>query len=142
MPFLGDDLYNDTGAGQTAHRRLQPGHLDQFRIKLQNDTSDCTDDFFVEGDGSSAGFKVRYVSGGTDVTGAVVAGTFTTGSLGLGESENLILIVRAKASTHVGALKSVLVTATSESDSNQNDAIGAEVTVKSGAGDVDGSSVG
>ena len=138
--FLGDDIYNDGGGDQTRHRRLRAGHLDTFRLKFQNDTNDCSDSFFIDGDGSSGPFKVRYFSGGMDVTGAVVGGTFETESLSLGESERMTLTIKADDDANKGALKKVLVTATSEGDSGQSDTVGAEVLVTKTAGDQNGES--
>jgi hypothetical protein len=71
---IGNDVYNKTGAGQSVPATTAAGTSKTFAIKIQNDRF-ATDTFKASGPGSSTGFTVQYLSGATDVTSQVTAGT-------------------------------------------------------------------
>lgn len=148
--FLGNDIYNTTGAHQTKVRIVRRGYSDSFTVKLENDglmtdgervDGECTDVYSV---GSypnvrSPRITIHYWSGDTNVTHAVKAGTFMTGPLGPGESESLMIRVYVNPWVNDRPYqKKVLITATSEADPMLMDTVGAKVVVDTGAGDSGG----
>ncbi len=108
---IGDGIYNATGVDQALGGAAKAGKRLTFRITIQND-GNASGPFRVQADGASAGFGVTYLSGTLDVTGEVVAGTFTLGRLDPGQTAELIAKVKVKASASIGASTSRLVTIT------------------------------
>ena len=126
--FVGDGIYNLTGAGQTVTIRQTRGTTRSFRVRVQNDGVGA-DAFTVPGAGSSSGFQVTYAMGSTDVTSRVTSGTFRTVVLAPGASATLSLSVKVPSSTPHGRVKNILVVATSTSLASSKDAVLAAVTV-------------
>ncbi|MEO7987747.1 MAG: hypothetical protein ABI766_14545 [Gemmatimonadales bacterium] len=80
-PFLGDDMYNATATGQAAtvdnFNELERAFY-TFDVSIQNDGS-TADAFEVKATGTaSTGWTVTYFRGTTNITSAVVAGTYET----------------------------------------------------------------
>jgi len=137
QPYMGDNIYNNTGDLQTKSRKVRAGHTDGFQILLQNDGSDCSSSYYIHGDGNSPGFTIHYYDAGlTDITGAVEAGTYQTATLGLDQSLTLSMTIKAANGTPNGAVEKALVTALTKGSS---DTIGAKDTVSRRAGDAGGS---
>ena len=108
--FLGNNVYNTTGKGQTRSLTVHRNNTGTFKIKVTNDGF-ATDTFSVKGPGSSGGFTATYKDGATTITAAVVAGTYSF-SLAPGASKTINLTVKVGSGVSVGASKSWLVTAT------------------------------
>jgi hypothetical protein len=87
------------------------------------------DTITVKGAGSSGPFKVKYFSGTTDNTASVVAGVYSIDTLGPAASRIIKLEVTVSPSATVGAVRSVLVTATSTGAGKPKDAVKARVKV-------------
>ena len=126
---IGNDIYNTTGSGQTRSVTSGAGTTRTFVIKVWNDGA-TADSFFVKGPGSSAGFTVKYLkgsSGTTNVTTAVVAGTYKTSSLAPGSGAVVRLVVTLGATVPAGAVRDWLVTATSQRSAASKDAVDARI---------------
>jgi hypothetical protein len=80
-------------------------------VKIQNDGA-ATDTFSILGTKNSKGFSVHYFAGRKDVTKAVIKGTYQVKPLAPGATKLLKVVVQAKSTAKVGALKKVKVTAT------------------------------
>ena len=106
---VGNDIFNTTAVGQAVGGSAKAGKTLTFVITISND-GPGTARLRAQAAGSSAGFRVKYLSGSTDVTAAVVDGTFATGILGAGQSEVLVAKVTVRSSTVIGAKTSRLVT--------------------------------
>ena len=93
-PFLGNNIYNATGAHQTAIftdiGSTGPSFL-TFDISIQNDGS-AADRFTVKATGARSQWVVTYSRGTTNITSAVVAGTYRTPLLAPGA----IYVIHAK----------------------------------------------
>jgi hypothetical protein len=129
--FVGNDVYNATGAGQTRSTTAPPGQRRSFVVRMQNDGS-APDALRVRGCSASTGFRVRYFAGATgttEVTSAVVGGTYTVGPLAPNGTAAVRLDVTPAAATRTGAVQSCLVTATSTSAAAVSDTVLARVTV-------------
>jgi hypothetical protein len=88
-PWLGNNIYNATGAHQTAVTAVVPGgetagyYFYTFDISIQNDGS-AADRFTVKATGARSAWVVTYSRDATNITSAVVAGTYRTPSLAPG----------------------------------------------------------
>ena len=91
QPLLGDDLHNDTGAGQTAAGSAPRRGTVAFRVSVQNDGTE-PGTFEVQGQGSTNLFTVTYRNqAGTDITRQVVDGSYRVRNLAAGA----IRVIRA-----------------------------------------------
>ena len=85
--FVGNNIYNTTGARQKAtveNFNEVEGAFKTFDISIQNDGTRA-DRFKVKATGAATGgWTVTYFHGTTNITSAVVAGTFRTASLAPG----------------------------------------------------------
>lgn len=82
--WVGNGIYNTTGAHQTRIEKTYSPIVGQhyaFDISIQND-GNRVDSFKVKASGTAnGGWKMRYFRGTTNITSAVVAGTYRTSSL-------------------------------------------------------------
>jgi hypothetical protein len=129
--FAGNDVYTTTGAGQTRSVTAARGTVRRFVVRVQNDGT-VPDGFTVRGCSAAAGFGVRYLagtSGTTDITSAVVAGSYPVPPVAPAGSATLRLVVTVGGAAARGAVLSCLVTATSTAEPTVADAVLARVTV-------------
>lgn len=129
--FVGNNVYNATGAGQTTSTTGAPGGTRSFVVRMQNDGS-AADGFTVHGCAAAAGFGVRYFAGATgrtEITPAVLNGTYTVGPVAPGSSAAVRLQVTVGAATPSGIVQSCPVTATSTHAAPLADTVLAKVTV-------------
>ena len=88
-PWLGNNIYNATGAHQTAVEAcvcstFAFGWFFTFDISIQNDGS-AVDRYMVKATGAAtSAWTVTYSRGSTNITSAVVAGTYRTSLLAPG----------------------------------------------------------
>ncbi len=121
--YRGDNVYNTTGAGQTRTGSAPYGHSISFGVSIQNDGTD-PDLFLVKATGAAeSGYRVRYFSGSTNITKAVVAGTFKTATVATGSSALITAKVNVKSTAASGSSVTRLVTLTSVSDGARKDAV-------------------
>ena len=126
---LGNNVYNTTGAGQTRSVTTPRGVSKTFVVKVWNDGTSA-DSFVLNGTGSTSGFTVKYLkgtTGTTNITSAVLAGTYKTASLAPGNGVVIRLVVTVAATAPSGATRDWLVTATSQLDSSAQDAVDAQL---------------
>jgi len=119
--FVGNNIYNTTGARQKAtvenFNELE-GAFKTFDISIQNDGTRA-DRFKVKATGAATGgWTVAYFHGSTNITSAVVAGTFRTASLAPGATYP----IRAKITKGSGNMTR-LVTIRSVADPTKIDAV-------------------
>jgi len=95
--FFGNNIYNSDGSNQIAVANIARGGSATFQLKLQNDGT-AMDSFLLKGTASfSTRFTATYRSGSTDITEAVLAGTYPVNNLAAGASR--IFTVQLKASS-------------------------------------------
>jgi hypothetical protein len=127
--FVGNNVYNATGAHQTKSTQTARGSTVTFRLVLANDGF-AEDLIAIKGPGSGGGFTVHYVSAGSDVTADVTAGTLV---FGLAPDTEGALQVKVTVGPHVnvGNSRTWLVTATCNGVTPvAKDAVKAKVTAK------------
>ena len=130
--YLGDNIYNTDGSGQTKEQSIKAGRTATFHVIIQNDGT-ANDSFTVQGGGNSTGFTVKYylgTSGGTDITTAIIGGTYTVSNLLPGANQVVRAVVTVARGTAVGAVRDYLVTASSVADNSKRDTVKARVSVK------------
>ncbi len=109
-PFTGNGIYSPTAVGESRSRFVTRGKTGTFYVNFQNDGLVAAA-FKIKGTGGARGITVRYYRGGTNVTTAVKAGTYSTGSIAARGSLTLRVVVAVAASSASSA--SFLVKATS-----------------------------
>lgn len=125
--YLGDGVYNATGAGQTVATSIRRTQTVTFVVRVRNEAT-STDTISVSGPGSTPGFTVRYLVGTTNVTTDVVSGSFEFLDVAPAATRMLKVKVTVAANATVGAVKKVKVTATSSDRPLERDAVRAKVT--------------
>jgi hypothetical protein len=121
--LIGNNIYNTTGTNQTKTASKAPGTTVKFGISIQNDSA-ASDHFSVAASGPAiTGYAVKYFHGTTDITAAVVAGTYTTPVLSPGATWLITAKVKVKSTAAVGSSVTRLVTVTSVADSAKLDAV-------------------
>jgi len=124
-PFLGNNIYNATGAHQTAIftdiGSTGPSFL-TFDISIQNDGS-AADRFTVKATGAASAWTVTYSRGTTNITSAVVAGTYRTPSLAPGATYLIHARITLRESSNLSGNVARLVTIRSVGDPTKIDAV-------------------
>jgi hypothetical protein len=119
--YVGNGIYNSTGAHQTKATPIARGGRKHFFVKVQND-SGKTDTFFLVGSHSGHGFTISYSSGGKVIKTDVANGTYFV-TLPAGGTRTVVVTVSAKKTIHSGVSRSVKVTVRSAGDSAKVDAV-------------------
>jgi CSLREA domain-containing protein len=120
--LVGNNVYNLTGANQTRTGSAARGSRITFGISIQNDSS--SDSFTVRATGTTTTqYSVKYLRGTTDITAAVVAGTYTTPVLGPGGKFLIKAKVTVLNSATLGSSVTRLVTISSVGDSSRKDSV-------------------
>lgn len=97
--YAGNNVYSTTGAGESRTRTLGHGDTGRFYVSVQNDGLVATS-FTIKGSGSATGYSVSYYRGTTNITSAVKAGTYSTGTIAPRSAITIKVVVhRSTAST-------------------------------------------
>jgi hypothetical protein len=121
--FVGNDVYGTTGTGQGRTGSAARGQSISFDISIQNDGT-SSDRIKVKATGTAAtGYTVRYLRGTTDITAAVVAGTYKTPLLAPSATYLITATVDVKSGAAAGSKVTRLVTLSSVGDSARKDAV-------------------
>jgi hypothetical protein len=122
--YLGNNIYNTDGSGQTKSGKARIGYIVEFHLSLQND-GDTADSFKLSvSAGSTTMYRLRFYRGSNDITASVVAGTYTTPSIAPGGALVITVDVIVKKGATLGSSISRLVTVASVADNAQKDALG------------------
>ncbi len=128
--FTGDNFYNTDGANQTVTGQTPANSPASYVFLVQND-GNTSDTYTITGQSGATGWTVRYydaATGGNEITSMVVGGGYTTSSIAAGGTRQLRLEVEPNASVLTGSTQSILITATSTTDSQKRDAVKADTT--------------
>lgn len=129
--LIGNNVYGTTGANQTRSTTAAASMTRTFVFSMQNDSS-VGNAITVQGPAAMPGFTVRYLaglSGTTDITSRVVAGTYTTSVVPPGGVRSLRLLITASLGTATGTSGTWLVKAASGAAPAVVDACAAMLTV-------------
>jgi hypothetical protein len=121
--FIGNNVYNNTGAAQGRTGSAKRGKTIIFGISIQNDGM-APDSFTVKATGSTTSkYTVKYVCGTKDITASVVAGTYRTASLAAGATVIVTAKVTVRSTAAKGSSVTRLVTITSVGSRTAKDAV-------------------
>jgi hypothetical protein len=121
--FVGDDIYNLSGTYQTRTASIAAGSTAKFGISIQNDGS-LADSFNLSASGAAVtGYTIHYLRGTNDITSAVLAGTYRTGTLAPGAAVLITVKVGVGARALAGSSVARLVRQTSVGDPSLADAV-------------------
>lgn len=121
--WIGGNIYNSTGAGQSLSAEAGPRSWVLFRIGIQNDGF-LRDRFTVDANGGAvAGYRTRYFRYTAEITSAVNAGTYVTRWLGPGERVVIEAWVRVKAIAEPGSAMERSITISSTNDATKHDVL-------------------
>jgi len=95
-PFVGNNVYSASGAGESKTISVQRGHSGTLYADIQNDGLSA-DTLKVTGPGGAQGFTLTYFHGATNVTSQVLAGTWSTGSLAPAAHVTLKVVIKVAA---------------------------------------------
>lgn len=98
--WKGNDIYNTSGRNQMWGITGPRGVTTTFNLKVQND-GDTADSFAIQGM-TRSGFSVTYLRGRTNITTAVLDGTYATPPLAPGSSYKITMRVRPGRSATPG----------------------------------------
>ncbi len=113
VDYVGNNIYNNDGTGQTKEQEVALGTPAVFHIKIENDGANA-DNIKVTGTGGVSDWTVIYyddLTGGTEITGDVTGGGWFTGVL-LSDDSKEIRVEVTPALSASGSYE-VLVTGTS-----------------------------
>ena len=120
-PFIGNDVYNATGLGQSRTGSAAPNRTIRFAVSIQNDGS--ADSFNVKAAGGGSAYAIKYFHGTTEITAAVVAGTYQTPSITSAGTFVIAATVTVRPSAPVASMVKRVVTITSVGDPLRKDAV-------------------
>ncbi|MEA2677161.1 MAG: hypothetical protein QOJ81_1302, partial [Chloroflexota bacterium] len=127
--YRGNDIYSDSVlVSQTRNRAVARNHTRSLFLRFENDSL-ATDSFTVDANLSgSASFTVQFFSGATDITAAVLAGTYTVNNLAAGGQVTIEMRVTAAGNTLASATRNVDVFVNSNSEPSAMDVVRGHIT--------------
>jgi len=122
--FLGDGIYNVSGADQTHAADVALGRIATYTLRFYNDGT-VAQSVLITGTPGNSKWTVQYtdVTAGTDITAAVTGAGWVTPSLPPRGYRAIKVHVTPGPSVAVNGSLSVLVTATSSVDPASKDAV-------------------
>lgn len=125
--WQGKNSTNSNAAGQTLSAPVAAGRFKKFKIKIQND-GNVGDAFLLRGSPASDGFTVKYFSGATDITSAVIVGTYKV-HLAPAARVTIRVKIGATITAASSSAQTCTITAQSGHDPSKTDTVSATVTV-------------
>ncbi|MDO9495288.1 MAG: Calx-beta domain-containing protein [Nocardioides sp.] len=126
--YLGDNVYNATGARQQAVSRASRSQARTFYVRIYND-GNVSNTFRVTGSAAIKGSKVRYLSGARDVTRAMRSAAGWKVTLRPGTYRLVKVRIAVLSGATVGSTKGALVRAGWTGDGSRVDVVKAVVKV-------------
>ena len=122
--YHGNNIYSSSVlASQTRNRAVARNHTRSLFIQVQNDSL-ATDSFTIDANLSgSSSFTVQFFNGATNITAAVLAGTYTVNNLAAGAHVTIEVRVTAAGNTSAGATRNVDVFVNSNSEPSAMDSV-------------------
>jgi hypothetical protein len=127
--YVGSNIYSSTVlSSQTRNRAVARNQTGKLFVRIQND-GPANDSFTVDANLSgSSSFAVKFFSGTTDVTAAVLAGTYTVNNLAAGAQVTIEVRITAASNTVASATRNIDVIATSTSQPSATDVVRGHIT--------------
>lgn len=128
QPYLGGDLYSETGAGQTSVAKVRRTKTWTFRAKLQNDGTDVQY-FVVWGAATSPESRTRYYLGTEEITGFVLGPYGYAVELGPNDRSVVRIMVKVRGKAEIGSKPVALLGINWSGDAFLRDVVRARVRV-------------
>lgn len=125
--FVGDDVYNGSGLDQRVRVPVEYLGTERLDVRVQND-GPVDERMTLRGSAGTGRFQVRYLQGSSDITRAVVNGTYRTALLQPGRAERMTVVVTAGRLADRGDRLRVTLTASSRVDPTRRDTVAARIT--------------
>jgi hypothetical protein len=124
-PLLGDGIYEDDGTGQTRTQTKAKKKSAKYVVRAQSDAAFQSEAMLVSGPAGNAGFKVKYLDAGVDVTAAVTGAGYTlTPALAPGGVRDLQVKVKVTKNASSGQQLALLVDVGSTAVPGRADTVG------------------
>jgi uncharacterized protein YkwD len=107
--YVGDNVYNRSGAGQSRSKRIGKRGGANFYVKVQND-GDASDTFRVRGSSHNRRFRIGYYTLGRNVSAAVKGGSLRLRDLAPGAHRILRVRIQTRSTVPKGAARTAKVT--------------------------------
>lgn len=123
--YLGDNVYNTTGTGQTVSQFVTAGSIAGYYLRVQNDGT-CNDAFRITGTVSDANWTIRYINAdtGVDLTSFITStNQLTTKMLLPGEAAWYYVTVLPRSGLAARTTKAVTITTRSQANLNSVDVV-------------------
>jgi hypothetical protein len=127
-PYVGNNVYNRTGAGQTRTVSAHRGQTRTFYVRIAND-GNARNAFSVRGSAAVAGSTVRYFAGTVDITRPMRSTSGRPVSLAPTASTTVAVKIKIGAKAVFGSVKYATVRATWVGDVTRTDVVMARVKV-------------
>ena len=127
--YAGNGIYSSTVlSSQTKTKAVPVSSTRKLFVRLQND-GQATDTFKVDANFTgSASYTVQFFRGTTNITAAVLAGTYQVTNLGAGGQVTIQMRITAASNTAATATADIDVFVTSNSQPSQMDVVRGHVT--------------
>ncbi len=126
--YVGNDVYNTTGAGQTKATQARRTQVRTFYVRVAND-GNVTNTFTVKGSAAKAGSTVTYLSGTSNVTRAMRSPAGWRVTLGAGTARLVTVRVAVTRKARIGVVLPAMVRAAWSGDGTRADVVKAAVKV-------------
>ncbi|MBI4835325.1 MAG: PKD domain-containing protein [Planctomycetes bacterium] len=128
--YIGDDIYNLDGTGQTKAQALDNMATVTYYVKIQND-GNVSDAFTLTGTASGSGWYITYYDSPTytNLTNAFVGTGWSTGSLAMTASKEIIVEITPDLTLAGATMLNSFVWATSFDNATKMDVVKATTTV-------------
>ncbi len=130
-PWIGQNIYNTTGAGQTQALTVPPGAVGTYLLMVQNQRS-VSDSFRLTGTAGNASITVRYfdaATGGNDITAQMTGSGWFTRPLDAGATCGFRLEVGPTSAAAGNTTPVINITAQSLADRSKRDVARAATTI-------------
>lgn len=118
--FLGNDVYNTTGTGQTKMQKARRTQTRSFYVRVHND-GNVSNTFSIRGSAARSGSTVSYYTGARNVTASMRSTAGLRSALEPGAFTLVRVQVRAHRTAKIGSLKSATVSARWTGDGTRTD---------------------
>jgi glycerophosphoryl diester phosphodiesterase len=126
--YLGNDVYNTTGAGQTLRSTARRTFTRTFFVRLSNDGTEPAT-YTVRGSEARPRSRVRYWFAGNDITSGVLSASGWRTDLDAGSSKGVRVTVTVLRRAAIGTTKSAMMTQSWRGEVPRSDTVRAEVRV-------------
>lgn len=126
--YLGNNIYNTTGSGQTKTVTAKRGGTGTFYVRAYND-GNVTNPVVIRGSAVATGAAVHYYSGTTDITTAMRSTAGYSVNLAAGAYKQITVKITIATATSVGSIRAATVTGSITRDGARADVVKASVTV-------------